>query len=159
MARTLPTAIVQALFAPQTDQAFFVLLQASHSEFATVRVVNNTESVTSNGNLYVPFPFAVLLPPDDPELTYKARITIYDAEREIIDNLRLVAGRRERIAIRLAVVSSEDYDAELQTVSGLEVVNVSYTAGALSLDCSIDNFLTEGFPRDTFTPGNFPALF
>jgi hypothetical protein len=159
MARTLPTTVVNALFAQQTSQAYLVLLQASHSAFTTVRIVNNTEGVTSNSNLYAGFPFAVILPPDKEDLTYQARIVIYDAEREIIDNLRLVAGLRERIKIRLAVVSTADYDDELQTISGLEVVNVGYTAGALTVECSIDNFLTEGFPRDSFTPGNFPGLF
>lgn len=159
MARSLPTTVVQALFAQQTSQAYLVLLEASHSSFAAVRIVNNTENVTSNNVLYSAFPFAVILPPDQEQLQYRAQVIIYDAEREIIDNLRFVAGSRERIAVKLAVVSSADYDTELQTVSGLEIVNVTYQAGALTLDCSIDNFLTEGFPRDTFTPGNFPGLF
>jgi len=159
MARTLPTTIINAIFSQQTSEVFLVLLTATHSSFSDVRVVNNTEVVTSNGNLYSPFPFAVILPPDAEDLKFAAKVTIYDAEREVIDNLRLVAGSRERIQIKLEVIAASDPDTVLQSVSGLEVQNVTYNQGALSLDATINNFLTEGFPRDSFSPGNFPGVF
>jgi len=101
----------------------------------------------------------VILPPDQEDLKIAAKIVIYDAEREVVDNLRFVSGERERINIKLEVIAASDPDTILQSVSGLEVVNVTYQAGSLNLEATIDNLLTEGFPRDSFTPGNFPGIF
>lgn len=159
MPRTLPITIVNAVFSQQTEEVFLVLLTATHSSFQPVRLVNNTQPITSNGDLFFPFPFSVILPPSSEELKIATKITIYDAEREVVDNLRFVAGNRERIGIKLDVIASSDPSTILQTVSNLEVENVNYRAGALELDASINNLLTEGFPRDSFTPANFPGIF
>ena len=159
MARSLPTVVVNAVYARSTSIPFFVLLEATHSSFATIRIVNNPVAITSNGDTYQPFPFAVILPPDQEDLTPQAEINIYDAEREIIDNLRAVAGNRERIEISLYVIANNDPDTILASVSGLEVTNASYRAGALQITAEIESFLSEGFPVATFNPGNFPGLF
>lgn len=159
MARTLPSVVVQALFAQSTSIPFFVLLVASHSSFATIRVVNNTQAIISNGQTYVPFPFTVLLPPESEDLLARVQIRLFDVQREIIDNLRVVAGSRERIAIRLLVIANNDPDTVLQTISGYEIENVGYTAGNITIDASIENLVNEGFPRDSFSPDNFPGLF
>lgn len=161
MARSLPTVVVQAALAQQTGYAFLVGAEISHSSFSTVRIVNNTEAVTVGAQPYSPFPFSIILPPDSEDLRVRARMVIYDAEREIIDNLRVVAGNSERIAVTLYVVSvaPDDTLEVLQTVSGLQVINVTYTAGALNLDMNVEQFLNEGWPRDSFTPGNFPGVF
>ena len=89
MSRSLPTTVVQALFSQTTDNVFLVLTEFSHSSFATVRVVNNTQGVTSSGNAYVPFPFTVILPPDTEDMQVRAQIILYDIEQEIIDNMGL----------------------------------------------------------------------
>lgn len=159
MARTLPTTIINAVFAQETSHAFLVLLTATHSSFSPLRVVNNSEAVTSNGLIYSPFPFAVILPPDQEDLNIAARITVFDAEREVIDNLRLVAGSRERISVSLEVISALQPNDILQTVSNLEVENVTYQTGAINLEAKINTLLTEGYPRDSFTPNSFPGVF
>lgn len=159
MSRSLPLVVEQAVFSQTTSKVFLVLAEFSHSSFATIRVVNNTQQIVSNGDPYVPFPFTVLLPPDDEELQVRAQLVIYDVERAIIDNLRLVAGSRERIATTLRVVEASDPDTILQRVSGLVIENVQYGADQIALDLSIDNFLTESFPRDSFSPATFPGVF
>jgi len=159
MARSIPLAVVNAVNAQTSSQIYFVLVTLSHSTFSTIRVVNNTQAVTSNGQVFSPFPFAVIIPPDDEELQVRAVLTIYDAEREVIDNLRLVAGSRERVAAKLEVIAAATPDSVLQSVSGLEVINTRYRVGELSLDISINNFLTEAFPKDGFNPATVPGIF
>lgn len=159
MARSLPLTIVNAVMAESTSQSFHVLLTASHSDFPTIRVVNNTEPIVSGINLFSPFPFSVILPPDSEDLNIVAKVIVYDAEREIIDNLRFSLGKRERISLRLDVIASGSPNDILQSVSNLSVVNVQYTAGALELEAQADTLITEGYPRDTFSPGNFPGIF
>lgn len=159
MARSLPLTVVQALFAQQTSQVYLVLCEISHSSFTTVRVVNNTQAITSDGNVYAPFPFSVILPPDQEDLQLRAQLILYDAERDIIDNLRVVAGSRELMQAKLKVIEAGNPDTILQSVSGLQVRNVTYQIGALNLDLNVDSLLNEGYPRDSFSPGNFPGIF
>jgi hypothetical protein len=159
MARTLPITIVNAIMSQETSESFHVLLTAEHSQFPTIRVVNNTQSITSNGEVFVPFPFSVILPPDSEDSNIIANVDIYDAEREVIDNLRFVLGQRERIKLTLQVVASGSPDSILQSVSNLSVVNVIYSSGVLRLEAQADTLLTEGYPRDSFTPANFPGVF
>jgi len=159
MARTLPITVVNAIMAESTSQSFHVLLTATHSDFSTIRVVNNTQAIISNGQIFQPFPFSVILPPDSEDLNVIARVVVYDAEREIIDNLRFSLGKRERISLRLDVIASGSPNDILQSVSNLSVVNVQYMAGSLELEAQADTLMTEGYPRDTFSPGNFPGIF
>jgi len=159
VSRSLPTVVVQALYAQTTSSVFLVLLTASHSLFSTIRVVNNTQAVTSNGDVFQPFPFSVVLPPDEEDLQVRAQLQLYDVQQEILDNLRLVAGARERVVVSLKVIEAATPDTVLQSVSGLNVENVQYNAESTQLDLSIDNFLTESYPRDSFSPATFPAIF
>ena len=99
VSRSLPTVVVQALYAQTTSSVFLVLLTASHSLFSTIRVVNNTQAVTSNGDVFQPFPFSVVLPPDEEDLQVRAQLQLYDVQQEILDNLRLVAGARSRLSL------------------------------------------------------------
>ena len=160
MARTLPTTVVQALFSSTTTQAYFVLVTIEHPDFTAVRVVNNTEMLTaSDGRVFMPFPFSVIMPPDTEDLQYQSQLIVYDVEQSIVDNLRFVAGSRTRMSVTLEIVEADTPTVTLARVSGLEVQNVTYSEAQVTLDLTIDNFLTEGFPRDSFTPGNFPGIF
>lgn len=159
MPRTLPTTVVQAANAQTTTSAFLVLLEASHSTFTTVRLVNNTQAIVSGGNTYTAFPFAVILPPDDPELQVRARVIVSNVTVELMDELRGVAGSKERIAFTLKVIEASDPNTILQTASGLVAASAKYDADRIELDLTIDNFLTEAFPSDTFSPSNFPGIF
>ena len=60
MSRTLSQAARQAINAEATEQVFLLLLTIDHEDLAEpIRVVNNTETITSRGELYVAYPFVV----------------------------------------------------------------------------------------------------
>lgn len=158
MARNLPTAVITAVNSQTTTSAFFVLLEISHSAVATFFLVNNTENITSGGNTYIAFPFAVTLPPDDPELQIRARLTLSHVTTEL-NILRTLAGQRERVSFALKVIEASDPTVVLQSISGLVAASVSYNADQMDIDLTIDNFLTEPFPSAIFSPSTFPGIF
>jgi hypothetical protein len=158
MPRTLPTAVVTAVNSQTTPSAFLVLLEAYHSTIGTLRFVNNTENVVSNGQTFNAYPFSVLLPPDDPALQVRARLVLSHVTSEL-NVLRSVAGSRERATFSLKVIEGSDPDTILQSISGLVAASVSYNAETLEIDLTIDNFLTEPFPSATFSPSTFPGIF
>lgn len=158
MARNLPTPVITAVNSQTTTSAFFVLLEISHSAVATFFLVNNTENITSGGNTYIAFPFAVTLPPDDPELQIRARLTLSHVTTEL-NILRTLAGQRERVSFALKVIEASDPTVVLQSISGLVAASVSYNADQMDIDLTIDNFLTEPFPSAIFSPSTFPGIF
>ena len=65
MTLTSITAI-EAAFAPETAATFLILAEFSHDDLAqTIRVANNRQDVTSNGNVYTGVPFSIRLITDD----------------------------------------------------------------------------------------------
>jgi hypothetical protein len=158
MARSLPTSVITAVNSQTTTKVFLVLLEISHSDVSTFYLVNNTENIVSGANTYIAFPFAVTLPPDDPELQVRARLTLSHVTSEL-NILRTLAGQRERVAFTLKVIEASAPTVILQRVSGLVAASVSYNAEAMNIDLTIDNFLTEPFPSATFSPSTFPGIF
>lgn len=158
MPRTLPTSVITAVNSQTTTNVFLVLLEISHSAIGTFYLVNNTENIISGATTYLAFPFSVTLPPDDPELQVRARLTLSHVTSEL-NILRTLAGQRERVSFSLKVIEASDPTVVLQSISGLVAASVSYNASAMDIDLTIDNFLTEPFPSATFSPSTFPGIF
>ena len=159
MARTVPSAVVSAINAQTTSSVFLVLMDIVHPSFTTVRIVNNTEDITSNGNTYTAFPFNVVLPPDTEEFQPKLQVGVVNVTRLLIDEVRTIAGSDQRAKATITVIEASDPDTALATYSNFEVVNLRYDANEMSFDLIIDTFLTEPFPAGSFTPSTFPGLF
>ena len=158
MARSLPTAVITAINKQTTTSAFLVLLEIYHPDIGTYYLVNNTENIVAGAITYIAFPFSVTLPPDDPELQVRARLTISNVTTELAV-LRSIAGQRTRATFALKVIEASDPTTVLQSVSGLVAASVGYNADLMDIDLTIDNFLTEPFPSATFSPSTFPGIF
>jgi hypothetical protein len=86
-----------------------VLLEINHSVLSEpIRVVNDQLEITSNGNLYVAYPFAISLP-DDAERLPKATLTIDNIGRELTTWLEASGGGRgATCTIRLVMRAAPD---------------------------------------------------
>lgn len=159
MARALGTTILNAMFAQTTTEAAYALLAISHSTFSTIRFVNNSENVTSNGDTYIAAPFAVQLPPDSEEQRPVIRIVASNIDRALVDEVRTLSGSRERMKATLTIVLSGDPDTAVATYEDFEIVNVSYTAQVITFDLTLEGLLTEAFPYYSQTPNTVPGIF
>ena len=64
MARTVSATLEAAVYEQETNEIFHILLEIAHTDMsATLRFVNNTEDVVSNGDTYTAFPFLIDFPP------------------------------------------------------------------------------------------------
>jgi len=62
-----------------------ILLQIDHPELATpIRVINDTQSLTSNGYEYIAFPFNIVLPDDFENKLPKAQLMIDNVGRDLM---------------------------------------------------------------------------
>jgi len=160
MARTLSSAALASMLAQSTGEAYLTLLNLSHSEFpsGSFYFVNNPVAITSNSQIYSPFPFQLTLPDDSEDAGPRAQLQIDNISREIVQYVRSVDGA-ERIGVAFSVIMSSEPDTLIADYSGFELRNISFDAMALTGDVSLASFLDEPFPSDKFTPNLFPGLF
>lgn len=87
-----------------------VLLQIDHSALGSpIRVVCDTDDITTAGNLYVAFPFMIAMPDDFDQRLPKASLTIDNVGRELTSWLEASGGGRgATCTIRLVMRAAPD---------------------------------------------------
>lgn len=159
MSRTLTSAQLSALHAQSTSEAFHTLLTLTHTDFAaTIRWVDNTEDVVSNGNTFTAAPFAIRLPDDDGDKGPRAEVVMTNVDRSLVAELRSISGKT-RIAATVTVVMASDPDTAMATFENFDFINITFDAQVIQGELVLSDFLSEPYPGDTFTPADFPALF
>lgn len=156
MSRELSNAFLAQIFGQNSDDPFLALLTLSHQSFSTIRLVNNTTQIVSNGNTFLPFPFKFTLPVDDGESLRELKLTIDNVGLELINELRSVVDPID-IKIELVLASNPDFiEIDYQDIKLRKIqVNKQTINGTLTLD----DFLNTGLTGETYAPSNFPGLF
>ena len=154
---TITSVFRQAAYAQETDQVFLVILEINHASLAEpIRVVNNYENITSNGNLYVGCPFDIELPGDFEDALPSVTLTVCNVDRQIVEAVRSVTGP-PTISIAVVLASSPDSIEAGPFVMTLRTA--SYNSLIVSGTIMPEDVLNEAYPGEYFTPGNFPGLF
>jgi hypothetical protein len=150
-----PDAIA-SLFRQHSDDVWLVLLTISHPSMTTVRVVNNTEPIVSNGQAYSAFPFQIQLPQDAAERMATATLTISNVDRSLVDEIRTIAGR-PTVSIAVIAAARPD-DVEFGPLE-FELSGVQWNAEAISGQLTYEPVMQQPFPAGVFDPQRFPGLF
>ena len=147
----------EAIYSQQTNEVFIVLVEIDHDDFASpIRVCNNSEDITSNGNVYVAYPFQIELPSDEDGDIPQAQLVIDNVDRSLTEAIRSI---QSPPTVRIMVVLVSDPDTVEIDLPGFVFTNISYDVMTITGIISIENFLNEPFPGDIFTPTQFPGLF
>lgn len=156
MVRTLSGTAIASQNAEATEEVWLVLLTLEHDDLAEpLRVVNNIESIVSNGETYVGLPFRIVLPEDSENGPGEARLQIDNVDKLIVETLRTLQSP-PTMSIQVVLASQPD--------------TVEYLLTNMTLrDASYDDAVVEGVLRfedltveavsETITPERFPALF
>lgn len=146
-----------ASYAQETDQVFLCLLEIDQDALSsTIRIVNNTQNITHNGNLYTAFPFEFTLPQDSDENMPAATVTIDNVDRQIVEMIRSLTGPAT-VTVTVVLASSPDtieagpYEMTLR--------DTGYDAFQVTGRLDVEDMLNEPYPADSFTPNTFPGLF
>ena len=153
----LSTAAVQAAFAQETAEVFLPLVTLDHADLAVpIRVVRNTEDVTSRGKFFVAFPFDIILPDQVEDRLAVARLTIDNVSREIGQAIRLVQSPLE---VLVEIVRWSEPDVVEMSLPTLYLRNVTWDATTVSGELTVDDLSGEPYPVGRFVPSWFPGLF
>jgi hypothetical protein len=156
--RDLSNNLLAQLYAQQSDDPFLSLFTLDHDDWdAPLYLVNNTEEVTSNGNVFLPFPLALTLPVDDGESLRKVQLEFDNVSRELVDEIRSVTDTNINVTIQLVLASDPDtVEVEL---SELSIKNVNYDASRIQATLFLDDFLNTELTSEKYAPTNFPGIF
>ena len=158
MARSVSATLEAAIYQQETNEIFHTLLEIAHADMSeTLRYVDNTADVTSNGDVYTAFPFVVDSPPGDTDdYLPSVRLTIDNIDRVIIAELRSIDSAP---TVDVSIVLASDPDTIECGPLQFTLKSISYDAQTITAELSYENILNEPFPAGTFTPTDFPGLF
>ena len=153
---TVSSAYKAAFFAQQTNEVLLAILEISHADITTIRVVNNTENITSGGDEYIAFPFECRLPNLSAEDIPRATINICNVDRQIVQAVRSISSRPD---ISLSLILASDPDTIEVGPFDFKLADVDYDVLTVGGSLTMDDFFDETYPGDRFTPGQYAGLF
>jgi hypothetical protein len=147
----------QSAFAADTDDVWLVLLTIDHPDIdPPVRVVNNTEDITSRGDEFIGFPFDITLPDSREGAPPLARLAIDNASREIAQAIRLISSPP---TILIEIIRASEPDVVEMSFPFFTLRNVRWNASEVTGDITLEDFTSEPYPGGIFSPASFPGIF
>lgn len=157
MSRVLSSAAARAILARETDEVFLVLLEMTHPDLDTVRIVNNTEPVVRGGNTFQPYPFEAVLPEDTDTASPQVQLRIDNCDREVTRKLRELEGVPK---CTLRVVLASDPDTDEVGPFAFSILSAEYDVMVISVALGYEeDFLNQAVPAQSYTPTSSPGLF
>jgi len=142
-------------WSPESNQPL-VLLTIDHTDLANpIRVVANTEDITSNGNTFTAFPFEIRLPDSNEDAPPTARLRVDNVSREIGQTIRQITSAA---SVTIEVVRQEALDTVELSFPSMRLVDVRFDALSVQGDLEFEDLAREPFPARTFSPAEFPGL-
>lgn len=162
MSRNLSLNAIIAIHAQETGEVILPLLTLSHpTEMTeTIRIVRNTQAITSRGNTYLPVMFDVVLPSEGTETIPEVKLTLLNAQTSegvSVAQLLESLGDAPNVLIELILASSPDtveYDTGTMKMNGF-----NFDRGMIETSLTAGDFMNEPFPGDSFSKTNFPGLY
>jgi len=151
MPRELSNTAILAAQDVESNEAWLVLLEITHSALPEpFYLVNNTETITSNGIDYLAYPFGMVLGNDTGEKLPTVSLTIDNVDRSLMSAIRSLVDSPDVV---IKVVLSSQPDVVEIAISELKLREVSYDAFAISGTLYADDILNQRWPKDQVTVG------
>lgn len=164
--RNLSAAHYEAANAQSTSEAWIVLVTLSNANLTDdIRVASDPKQllpvagvrgVISRGQEFIYLPFNINLPTQDDTGTSRARLSIDNISREIVQAVETARGE---INCLVEVVLASDTDAVEIAQPNFQLESVSYDALVVEGDLAVKTLISEPVPWGRFTPSYFPGLF
>lgn len=166
MSRALSAAARGAMFAQQTKEVFIVLLTLTHPTFdQDIRVCSDpfellpdagVRGIISRGEEYLYVPFDLVLPQQDSTNSAKARISVDNVGRALMEPVRTADSA---LRLKMEVVLASSPDTPEISIDDFRLGTVSYDSFTVSGDLSVEYYDLEPFPYKRFTPADFPGMY
>jgi hypothetical protein len=147
----------QNLLATSADEPFLVLLEITHADLVVpVRVVNDTQNLTSNASEFIACPFDITLPDDVSGQVPQAKLEIDNIGRDLTQWLEYSRGGQGAICRIMQVMRSDPNVIEFDMT--LDLMNMVITNETVTGILGFQNMLNRTGTVTTFTPQTAPGL-
>ncbi len=157
MSRAVSNITREALFAQETGEAFLIILTMDHTSLEVpIRVSSDIVNTTSRGLDFIAFPFELTLPDNQENASPKAHLKINNIDRSIVKTLREI---NSPATVLIEVVRANAPDIIEAKFLNFKLVNVTYDEKIVEGDLTIEDFTSEPYPANSFSPSLFSTLF
>nr|BDD43791.1 hypothetical protein 11 [Spirochaetaceae bacterium] len=156
--RSVSAAFWQAITQERTSAVFLMLVTIEHPDLTSpIRLVYNTQSVTSRGNTYQKYRFRIDLEDEKEDgMVSEARLTVEAIDQTLIQAIREI---ETAPTVTFELVLAADPDTVEVGPFVYDVTNVPYDLQFLSMTLEYQDVMDDEFPSKSFTPEYTPGLF
>lgn len=157
MSRPLSTTALQSIARRETDEVWLMLVKIDEETLPSpYYFVNNTEQITSNGQVYLPFPFTMDMPEDTSDRMPEVTLTIDAVDQQIVDTIRRAVGIP---TVEMSVIIASEPDTVIVGPMSFSLTNATYDENHISGTLAYENYLNEPWPSGIMSPNGFAGLF
>lgn len=141
-----------------SGEAPVYLLEITHAQLdVPIRVVNDTQDLTSNGDLYVAFAFRVSMPDDVDKSLPRVQLSLDNIGRELTQWLEVSNGGKGAL-VRLMQVMRNAPDVIEYEIT-IDLLTVSQTVPQVSGTLGYEDLLNTPGLKVAYRPENTPGIF
>lgn len=168
MPRSISNALKRAIFAPEVNETFVILLTIDHPDLSEpLRISSDnkeeffiddvkTRGIVSNGNYFIYYPMVISLPNSGEEIISSFTIQIDNVNQEVMRTIRQL---NTPPTATLQVVTASDPNTIEIELPGFTLVNVEADSFVISANLTLKTFTGEPFPGGQMLPSNFRGVF
>lgn len=166
--RVLSLNFREALFAQESGEVPIFLMTITHPALVDGPIRLSTDpterlsttplkyGTTSRGDVYLYAGVDFTLPDEQDKSPPASKLVIQNVTRDLVPLARSV---HTPPAVKVEAVLASSLDFVEITWPKFDMSNLTYDAGQLVFDLTIDSLVTEPYPSGTFSPAAFPGLF
>ena len=158
MARGYSSSFKSTIAQVSAPEAPLLLLEINHPALSSpVRVVNDTQDLTSGGNLFAACAFRVDLPDDLENQLPKARLAVDNVGRDLVYWIETSGGAAGSTARIMQVLRSAPNTIEWEIT--LDLTGPTMTSMEVSADLVVENLFSAPAVALQFRPETAPGVF
>ncbi len=162
MARTVSDVFKEAFYKAETEEIPTILVTIAHALLpATIYLINNTQQVVSNGNTFLPFPMAIVLPDERAGTVPAMSLRIDNIDRMILQDLQDLDQTPPftPVTVEVGVILVSDPDTVEIAYPPLGWRLVQYDVLTIEGKISGPPLLNMRYPNHAQSPAFTPAIF
>ena len=158
MTRAYSSEFKSTLAAVSAPEAPFVLLEINHPTLSEpVRVINDMQDLTSNGNVFIGFPFQFVLPDDFQGQLPKAKLAIDNVGRDLMYWIETSNGGAGSTVKFMQVMRSRPDLIEWEI--SMNLYNVVVTMQSITAELGFENLFAKPAISRQYRPDNSIGIF
>jgi len=156
VSRALSATSLAALLAQETEEVFLFLAEINHADWASpVRIVNDNQDLTSNGDTFVAFPFDVELVSEEPDRVATTVLKVCNVDRQIIALFDALATKP---TVALSIVIASEPDTVIVGPQNFQITEYKSDQFVIEATLAYEDILNEPMPCHSYLPSDFPGL-